>query len=133
VFHILGAVLILLTERQQRLGDMAAGTIVIRERVESLGGDLEEDLTAYASADVAFTSSQLASLTATDRNLLREFLRRHSGMEGRSWERLALRMAASFRAKTGYTSSIKIFNGITARGFLASLLRDLEVKLRDDA
>ncbi len=50
VFHILGAVLILLTERRQRLGDMAAGTIVTRERAESLGADPAGELPAHAPA-----------------------------------------------------------------------------------
>src|SRR5206468_13021288 len=33
VFYVLGAVLILVTGRRQRLGDLAAGTVVVRERV----------------------------------------------------------------------------------------------------
>lgn len=130
VFHILGAILILLTERQQRLGDLAAGTIVIRERVASLGSDLSKDLAAFVSPDITFTHAQLAPLTTKDRNLLREFLRRHEGMDEQSWERLALRMAAAFRERTGSKSAIEISDGITARTFLASLLRDLEVTLR---
>src|SRR3954447_3309764 len=35
-FYLLGATLILLTRRHQRLGDLAAGTMVIRERAPAL-------------------------------------------------------------------------------------------------
>jgi uncharacterized RDD family membrane protein YckC len=131
-FHLLGALLILLSERRQRLGDMAAGTVVTRERVESLGGNPTDDLSAYASEEYTFTPAQLSSLTATDRNLLREFLRRHKGMEEHNWERLACKMAATFREKTGYPLETEITDGATARAFLASLLRDLETMRRHD-
>ena len=134
VFHILGAILILLTDRQQRLGDMAAGTIVIRERVESPRSRPVEgpDRACFAGRTLS-PPRQLATLTATDRNLLREFLRRHEGMDERNWERLALKMAAKYREKTASKSVIEIADGTRARAFLASLLRDLELTLRDDA
>jgi len=130
VFHILGAVLILLTERRQRLGDMAAGTVVTRERADPLGADPAEDLTAYATAEYAFTPAHLALLTPADRSLIREFLRRHKGMEHRSWQRLACKLAATFGEKTGYPLGTETTDGEAARAFLASLLRDFEALLR---
>lgn len=132
VFFLLGAVLVLLTSRRQRLGDLAAGTLVIRERVEALGADPAEEMIGYASEKYAFTPAHLAALTREDRNLLREFLRRYDSMERRSRERLAIKMGATFAQKTGYPLAESFYDGDDAVEFLASLLRDLEEALRHE-
>jgi uncharacterized RDD family membrane protein YckC len=129
-FHLLGALLVLLTARRQRLGDMAAGTVVVRERAAALGADPTEELIEHAADEYAFTAAQLAGLTATDRTVLREFLRRYDSMARRGAERLALTLADKFVAKTGYPLPEPFFDGHDARRFLASLLRDLEAARR---
>ncbi|MCE9564466.1 MAG: RDD family protein [Planctomycetes bacterium] len=131
VFYILGAVLILLTDRKQRLGDLAAGTIVVRERAEILGPDSTDELTEHATGEYRFTPLQLSALTRNDRMVIREFLRRYDGMDRRSWQRLAQKMADTFVQKTGYELT-DYLDGTDARAFLASLLRDLDEKLRHD-
>jgi uncharacterized RDD family membrane protein YckC len=129
-FHLLGALLVLLTAKKQRLGDMAAGTVVVRERAVDLGADPTEELTEHATDEYAFTAAQLADLTAADRTVLREFLRRYDQMAPRSAAKLALTLVDKFLDKTGYRPAEPIDDGREARRFLASLLRDLEAARR---
>jgi uncharacterized RDD family membrane protein YckC len=126
VFYVIDAILILVTARSQRLGDLAAGTVVIRERAVDLGRDPEDALLALASPDYAFTPAQLEPLTADDRTVLREYLRRHAGMTGSGRSQLARKLAHRFATKTGCPEGDYLADGREAVTFLASLLRDLQ-------
>jgi uncharacterized RDD family membrane protein YckC len=129
---LLGAVIVLLTSKRQRLGDMAAGTIVLRERLGDLGKAPEVAIREYATEKYAFTNFQLANLTMTDRTVLREFLRRCNYLDGHDGPRLAKRLAKRYLVKTGYPLERKNFRtGTAARRFLASLLRDLQEYIRN--
>lgn len=130
VFYVIDAILILVTPRSQRLGDMAAGTVVIRERTVDLGDEPGDALLRYASQDYAFTPAQLAPLTVNDRTVLREFLRRHASMTGSGRSRLAKKLARQFATKTGYAEGDYLVDGREAVTFLASLLRDLQEFLK---
>lgn len=70
-FHMFGALLILLTPNRQRLGDLAAGTIIVRERVVRTGPGEVEHLIEHASEEFAFTAEQLAAVTAADIAIVR--------------------------------------------------------------
>jgi uncharacterized RDD family membrane protein YckC len=123
---LLGAVLILLTPNRQRLGDLAAGTIVVRERSVGPGPEEEDELIEFASAEVVFTPTQLDGLVPADRAVIRSFLQRYREMDRAGGDRLGVKMAAVFRRKTGYTAHRPPADGDEARVFLASLLRDYE-------
>jgi uncharacterized RDD family membrane protein YckC len=123
---LLGAVLVLVTSRRQRLGDLAAGTVVIRERVVGLGSDPLEELTEHATDEFRFTPAQLAGLAPNDRSVLRELLARFEQMDKAGRRRLALRMAGAYAKKTGFPLAVDDLDGFTAVEFLASLLRDVE-------
>src|SRR5205085_1445334 len=56
MFYLLGALLILLTAKRQRLGDLAAGTLVIRERELDAPGDVRAQLERYAAPEHVFTA-----------------------------------------------------------------------------
>lgn len=123
-FFLLGAVLVLLTKKRQRLGDLAAGTVVIRERAaDPFHAEIDDPL-AGASDDFSFTREQLEKVTNDDRNVLRSFLQRYETMEAESRRRLAWSLVDKFVAKTGYPSGEKVQTTSDARAFLASLLRD---------
>lgn len=126
VGHLLGAVLILLTKDRQRLGDLAAGTVVVRERVAASGPDTGDELTELASDEYAFTPAQLAALDASDRAVIRSFLQRYRRMDRRGRERLALKMADAYVRKTDYPLAEPLVYEDEAIAFLASLFRDLE-------
>lgn len=130
ISFLLGAILVLVTSRHQRLGDMAAGTLVIRERVVDLGEDPTEQLTEHATDEYTFTAAQVEKLTPSDRTVLREFLRRFEGMSPRNGDRLALSLAEKFMKKMGYRLLEPFPDGWEACRFLASLLRDLEALRR---
>lgn len=123
-FFLLGAVLVLLTKKRQRLGDLAAGTVVIRERAaDPFHADIDDPL-AGASDDYSFTRGQLEKVTDGERNVLRSFLQRYGTMDPESRRRLAWSLVDKFVAKTGYPADEKIRSNSDARAFLASLLRD---------
>jgi uncharacterized RDD family membrane protein YckC len=121
-----GALLILLSSRRQRLGDLAAGTIVIRERTAGLPGDMVQVVEKYASDEFVFTAEQISACTLSDRHVLRSYFQRHLDMEMGSRRRLARQLVKTFCTKSGYQPEVPIDDGHTAEAFLASLYRDLD-------
>jgi uncharacterized RDD family membrane protein YckC len=127
---LLGPILIQSTNRRQRLGDMAAGTIVIREREMELGNEPDKAMKKFATEEYRFTQSHLTGLTYSDRTILREFMRRCVEMEKVARSRLARKLADHYLDKTGYQLEYELRTGPEARDFLASLLRDLQEYLK---
>jgi hypothetical protein len=130
VFPLLGPLLILLTPRHQRLGDLAAGTIVVRERTLTLGADPTEEFIEHATDEYTFTQAQLSRLAPADRTVIREFLRRYDSMVRESAHQLALTLVRRFAQKMGPPLPEPLPDRADARRFLASLLRDLEALRR---
>lgn len=89
-----GLVVALVTARTQRLGDLAAGTLVVRERAGDLAETLLPPLPA-AAGPVAVT------LSAEERALLQGFLDRRDGFEAPARARLAARLAVGLRRRHG--------------------------------
>jgi uncharacterized RDD family membrane protein YckC len=127
---VLGAVLVFFTSRHQRLGDLAAGTLVIRERTLEAPGDLSRIVGRLASAEHVFAARHLAACAPGDRALLRSFLLRQAEMDEAGRDRLALKLSGLFLQKTGYEPARPIREGDAAVVFLASLFRDLEDQSR---
>lgn len=111
---------------------MAAGTLVVRERVVGLGPDPTADLIADATAAYAFTPAQLAALAPTDRAVVREFLSRCDDMDRAGRRRLMFKLADGYVRKTGYVLAAALREEHEARAFLASMLRDLEQARRHE-
>jgi uncharacterized RDD family membrane protein YckC len=130
MFYLLGALLILVTGKRQRLGDMAAGTLVIRERALDAPADVASQVEQFASPEYAFTASQLAACTPHDRQILRSFFQRHGQMDRDEQSRLALRLTELLQARMSYTPPAPIVSGQQGAVFLGSLLRDLEARSR---
>jgi uncharacterized RDD family membrane protein YckC len=108
--YLIGIVLILATKRNQRLGDLAAGTIVVRERggaktpkaeawaVSTGGGGLSDD--ELAAWDVS-------TVTAAEVAAVREYLARRATLTPQARTRLAYDMAVRLRPKVvGPTEAI---------------------------
>jgi uncharacterized RDD family membrane protein YckC len=125
-FYLLGALLVLLTPRGQRLGDMAAGTIVIRERVFNPPADLDDQLDDLASSTLVFTREQMAACSPDDRHILRSFLQRCHDMAPQARGQLALRLAETFQFKLKYQPATPL----EPETFLTILYRDLENWIR---
>ena len=90
-----GLVVALVTARTQRLGDLAAGTLVVRER----GADLAE---ASITPSAAAMAGPLAvTLSAAEQALVQGFLDRRDGLEAPARARLATRLAGGLRRRHG--------------------------------
>jgi uncharacterized RDD family membrane protein YckC len=87
--YALGLIVMLLNSRARRLGDFAAGTIVVRE------GPTQ-------AAPLAITESQgTARLSASDATLVRDFLLRRSSLDTPARAALAQRLADSLSRRYG--------------------------------
>lgn len=84
-FYALAIVSVLLTERNQRLGDLAAGTVVVHDRVEAR---------AAAPAVEARARHGAQRLTAAELTLIEGFLRRRSDLDPLVRLRTARQIAA---------------------------------------
>lgn len=96
--YVIGLISILVSPRHQRLGDYAAGTLVIRldrpERAVDIA--IEPGLPA-----LAVSRERLAAVGAEELRLLRATLRRVGSLEPERRERLLLEVAESFRLLLG--------------------------------
>jgi uncharacterized RDD family membrane protein YckC len=92
---VVGVVSIVLSKRDQRLGDLAAGTIVVRERRDrSLMAGPSGQLSGQAGVDVtAVTASELAAI--------RDFLARRDRLTAESRARVSRALADSVGPKVG--------------------------------
>jgi uncharacterized RDD family membrane protein YckC len=126
VFYVLGATLILLTRRHQRLGDLAAGALVIRERVSEVPADVTEAIDEFVDERITFTPEQIQACTPADRHILRSFFIRYREMTPDARNRLACRLAKTLFQRTGYEPFWTASDPEWAETFLASLYRSLD-------
>jgi len=87
-FYTLSAISALISRENKRLGDFAAGTIVVRDRTEAVM-DLDAYLSQPARADTG--------LSEPDRLLVERFLARRATLDGSARARLAARIAGQVR------------------------------------
>ncbi len=92
---IVGMVCIQATSRNQRLGDLAAGTIVVRERTSRVAQQAEiPPNSLIAELDVtAITSEELSAV--------RDFLARRQSLKGEARPRVAAALAERLEGKVG--------------------------------
>jgi len=96
-FYVVGVITILVTSRNQRLGDLAAGTLVVRERRPSA-----VPATGYlppAPADAAFLEWDVSGVSTEDVATLRQFLDRRLSLQPPARAHLATDLAARVRPK----------------------------------
>jgi len=86
--YVVSALVMLLSPENKRPGDFAAGTIVVRDRNETVG-----DLDAYLDRPVRPDTG----LSEPDRLLIDRFLARRATLDRSARERLATRIAARVR------------------------------------
>jgi uncharacterized RDD family membrane protein YckC len=113
--YLLGAVVILATPKNQRIGDVVAGTIVVRER----SGDVRDlprlpppqpDYQPYASWDTS-------QITAEELATVRQFLERRDSIDSAARSELAHTLAERLRPKvTGAPANL------SREGFLEALV-----------
>jgi uncharacterized RDD family membrane protein YckC len=125
-FYLLGALVAAVSRRRQRLGDLAAGTLVIRERIVAMPEDLAKMIEDFASDEFTFGPEHVAACEPGDRHVLRSYFARYGDMDPRARDKLARRLARMFCSKTGYQPPQPLTTARTSETFLASLYRDLD-------
>lgn len=102
----IGVVTILATSKNQRLGDLAAGTIVVRERTAAPGalggsGAAAGSWTGWAAptAGVDVSAWDVSAITADEVAAVRQFLARRGQITADARSRLARELAARLRPK----------------------------------
>jgi uncharacterized RDD family membrane protein YckC len=109
---IVGAIAIVVTDRNQRLGDLAAGTVVVREASRGAGASLAAiAAAAEARAQRLDTSLQgpaaqlpaidVTAITAAEIGAIRDFLARRSSLPTGARARVADRLVAAVGGKVG--------------------------------
>lgn len=131
-FYGLGVLVMFIDRRARRLGDLAAGTLVVKERpgvsLESLSNRAEPETVIVGGLPLpphsdntpqAPTLPNLHMLSDKDYDLVQEFLRRRSELSRDSRARLGVQLANGLYARLGMTGS-----GGDQERFLEQLARD---------
>lgn len=119
----LGLVLIAATPRSQRLGDLVAGTLVVRERRALAPSDLQRERDLPRSPQerrLALTSEHARLYSAEDLRFLADLLARE-GLDAQARDELYLRSERHFCERLGLDSPRTRTPG-QARGLLVELL-----------
>ena len=119
--YVVGLVSIVASPKCQRLGDLAAGTIVVRL---DAGAPLDLPLELPPEGDVVFRFSreQIALLGAPERQLLRQTLRRVEVIDAAQARAALERSVEALRARIGYEAVAPAQRIV----FLRALLRAIE-------
>jgi uncharacterized RDD family membrane protein YckC len=137
-FYAVGIVAVFVTRQNQRLGDMVAGTIVVRDGVQeaSLWGDsgsrtftaasftsgvTAQDLPPEPHMRVSLPPANIAKLASGDLEVLENFLSRRLDMPLGTRAALAERISTALRAKSG----LEMPAGVSAETFLEATARQL--------
>ncbi len=133
-FYAVGVISMFVTRQHQRLGDLAAGTLVVRDReVDTpLWGDAgTRTFTAASFAgavpipephlSVSMPVSGVAKLTSGDLEVLENFFARRLDLPLSTRQFLAERLAGAILAKSGLEPP----EGVSIETFLEAVARDL--------
>jgi len=133
-FYLLGGLLVMVNARSQRLGDMAAGTIVVRDRQAEVPLEQDEEyIDKLARPEHQFTAEQLRACAPGDRFIIRSYFLRTAELDRRACHNLAWKLADQFCAKLSYALPMGNLDLDQAEQFLASLYRDLKALARHGA
>ena len=129
--YAVGTIAIFVTRDHQRLGDLAAGTLVVRDRIEEAPVSTESTRTFTANifapvvptpephAAYTLPDHGIAKLSSSDLQVLESFFARRLDMPLATREALARRIASAIQAKSGLEpppgASVETFLEITAR------------------
>jgi uncharacterized RDD family membrane protein YckC len=138
-FYAVGVIAIFCTRQHQRLGDLAAGTLVVRDRVDEIplwgesgartftaqifppGAPAPEPHHAYS-----LPATGIARLSSTDLEVLEGFFARRLDLSLPTRYAIAERIAAAIRAKSGLEPPV----GASVETFLEATARQLRDQAR---
>jgi uncharacterized RDD family membrane protein YckC len=96
-FYVTGVITILVTSRNQRLGDLAAGTFVVRDRRPAMMA--AGPYLPPAATDAPFLEWDVSGVSAEDLATLRQFLDRRLSLQPAARAHLATDLAARVQPK----------------------------------
>ncbi len=133
-FYVAGVVTMILNRQNQRLGDMVAGTLVVRDReIESPHwGELgTRTITAAAFAapaamtpphlKVTLPASKVAKLSTADLEVVERFFSRRLDLDLTTRAAIAERIASALRVKSG----LEIPDGVSVETFLEAVAHQM--------
>jgi len=122
--YLVGVVAMLISPRMQRLGDLVAGTIVIRER-EVFVNDLMADVVIAPDVEAGFrfTRDELSLIGEVERRLIRRTLRRAETLSSRAAQPIVDRATEAITRRLGRADPIAAKR---QRDFLLALLQASE-------
>jgi uncharacterized RDD family membrane protein YckC len=132
-FYSIGLISVFATERDQRVGDLVAGTVVVREReaeapafAEVFASPVSDAALRRSFAPVAFTAN-LDKLTEQEITVVESFLRRRWDLKDypRQWMAWRVSMPILFKLRPQYDLAT-----FTYEGFLEELLHRYREKHR---
>jgi uncharacterized RDD family membrane protein YckC len=97
--YLLGAVLILATRKNQRIGDVAAGTLVVRERVGHVPELPRATPTLAPDEERPYASWDTSGISSEELAAVRQFLARRESIDWDARTRLAQTLADRLRPK----------------------------------
>lgn len=131
IFYAVGAITMFCTRDHQRLGDLAAGTLVVRDRIEQVPASSESARTFTANifspvapvpepqAVFSLPENGIAKLSGADLEVLESFFSRRLDMPLATREALAQRIANAIQSKSGLEvplgASVETFLEVAAR------------------
>jgi uncharacterized RDD family membrane protein YckC len=98
-FYVIGAVMIVVTRDHQRLGDVAAGTIVVRERRASIRTTPTPPPAPIA--DQSYLTWDVSAITPQELATVRSFLARRASITPTARAQLGWELAVRLRPKVG--------------------------------
>jgi len=132
-FYAVGAIAIFVTRDHQRLGDLAAGTLVVRDRIEDVPVNSEATRTFTANiftsaapapephAALTLPDHNVAKLSGADLQVLESFFARRLDMPLETRQALARRIASAIQSKSG----LEIPGNLSDETFLEIVARQL--------
>lgn len=97
-FLFIGAFLIMLGRQEKRLGDFAAGTIVIQDQIPTGSATFTISEQANSLYEELLQSADLLALLPDDFAVIREYLQRRGGMSARARSSLSLKLSQQVQA-----------------------------------
>lgn len=126
-YYMIGVTAMLIDGRARRLGDLAAGTIVVKERrgvtLASLRAPAGPSVASDAESTDVVGIPNLRRLTAAEQSLLREYLARRPSLAGPAARSLATTLATSLARRLDHDLA-----GEDPELFLARLARHLDAR-----
>jgi uncharacterized RDD family membrane protein YckC len=139
LFYAVGVIVMFSTKQHQRLGDLAAGTLVVRDREEESplwGESGARTFTAQSFAPqapapephlaVTLSATGIAKLSTADLEVLEGFLARRLEMSLETRRVLAQRIATALHAKSG----LEVPQSVSIETFLEAAARQLRDQAR---